>query len=96
MQGYISGASFAHSLVSHTHMQDIDRYLTTIDNMPEAVKNLKAWPPAYPCHAAPSDFQGRYESRVTVSAADGRSWDAVNIGQLGGLSELCSVEAVCP
>ena len=44
LQGYMSGASFAHSLVSHIHMQDIDQYLTTIDNMPETLKNIKVCP----------------------------------------------------
>ncbi len=41
LQGCISGASFAHSLVSHTHMNDIDHYLTAIDSLPEALKSAK-------------------------------------------------------
>ena len=41
LQGYIPGISFAHSLVSHTHMQEVDAYLTAVDNMPADLKNAK-------------------------------------------------------
>ncbi len=41
LQGYIPGASFAHSLVSHTKLQAVDEYLKRIDRMPDTLKTCK-------------------------------------------------------
>ncbi|EIE18603.1 hypothetical protein COCSUDRAFT_20509, partial [Coccomyxa subellipsoidea C-169] len=40
-QGYISGTSFAHSLVSHCNMRNVDHFLSRIDNLPDKIKALK-------------------------------------------------------